>query len=348
MMQPLKQFSPRLLQYSRNLLQGCIKHPQLTRYKSSHSVIPKNQLNFFKRSLSYASPRAITLPTKRDGLSSRAYTTTTEQLMDPKCKVAIVTGGATGTGYSITKKLLCCGVKVLIVDIDGQAGQKAAHILGEQFGQGSVLFYHGDVSCEGHIHAFFRKCFDHFGGVNILINHASVMDACNWVGECDINLGAVAKCMEISFNHLSCDVGVPGGFILNMSSTFALKPFPVHPTYCATRRGVHGLHESYLDPFYYRLRNIRIALLCAGPSNTCKIEKGRSHLPTRELQEEYDRVMVYECKQNPDAVGAAVANMVCHAPHGSMWVVEDGELFMIQYPCYKNCRIESSVRQLLD
>ncbi|KAG8239981.1 hypothetical protein J437_LFUL019565, partial [Ladona fulva] len=124
----------------------------------------------------------------QSNLSLRRNCTSCCPLMDICGKTAIVTGAASGIGYSIAQCLLANKAKVLMVDIDAEKGTKAIKYLSETYGCDSVSFYHGDVTCEGHQQgAYFRRCSDCFGQVNILINNASVWDETNWGYTVEVN-----------------------------------------------------------------------------------------------------------------------------------------------------------------
>lgn len=64
-----------------------------------------------------------------------------------KDKVAIVTGGASGIGYSITKEFLENGIaSVTIVDINVENGEKVVKNFSQQFGDDKITFIEADVA----------------------------------------------------------------------------------------------------------------------------------------------------------------------------------------------------------
>lgn len=61
--------------------------------------------------------------------------------------MAIVTGGASGIGYSITKEFLENGIaSVTIVDINVENGEKVVKNFSQQFGDDKITFIEADVA----------------------------------------------------------------------------------------------------------------------------------------------------------------------------------------------------------
>ena len=68
--------------------------------------------------------------------------------MDPGCKVALITGGATGIGFAIANQLLKSGAKaVVITGIDSCQGKEAVHKLNGSFGTNRSVFIKSSVTC---------------------------------------------------------------------------------------------------------------------------------------------------------------------------------------------------------
>lgn len=85
-------------------------------------------------------------------------------------RVAIVTGGGMGLGFSYAKALALEGAKVTIAELSEEAGAKAAADL-KALGA-EALFVKCDVANEEDIKNAVAKTVETFGTVNILINNA--------------------------------------------------------------------------------------------------------------------------------------------------------------------------------
>ena len=87
-------------------------------------------------------------------------------------RVAIVTGGAHGIGRAIVQALSDNGAHIVIVDIDGEAGEKAANEIVE--GGGACMSLEGDVSDAEQMEAVAAQVMDRLRRINILINNAGI------------------------------------------------------------------------------------------------------------------------------------------------------------------------------
>jgi len=84
-------------------------------------------------------------------------------------KVAIVTGGARGMGASHARKFVEEGAKVVITDLNAEAGQALAAELGE-----NVIFVQQDVTNAQDWERVVAEAEKAFGPVNILVNNAGI------------------------------------------------------------------------------------------------------------------------------------------------------------------------------
>lgn len=82
-------------------------------------------------------------------------------------KVAIVTGGASGIGEGTVRRFVEEGARVVIADVQDDAGESLARDLG-----GDAIFCHTDVSNESDVQAMVQAAVDTFGGLHVLFNNA--------------------------------------------------------------------------------------------------------------------------------------------------------------------------------
>ncbi len=89
-----------------------------------------------------------------------------------KDKVAIVTGGAKGLGYGISRRMAREGARLLITGRDGGATERVAVEIREQLGAEAIGIA-SDVGIKADVEAMVERAVAEFGGLDILVNNAS-------------------------------------------------------------------------------------------------------------------------------------------------------------------------------
>jgi len=82
-------------------------------------------------------------------------------------KVAIVTGAGLGIGRGIAQRYIEEGAKVVVAELNDEAGQQAAAELGD-----NALFVQTDAGDKDSVEAMVAATVDSFGTVDILVNNA--------------------------------------------------------------------------------------------------------------------------------------------------------------------------------
>ncbi len=163
-------------------------------------------------------------------------------------KVAIVTGGARGIGYAIARRFLDEGARVVIADIDEDAGSAAVETLGAH---GAVRFVECDVGERLDVHNLVAATMDAFGGVDALVNNAGVLVGGDFLDldEADFdrvirtNLKGAFLCgqavAQTMVEHIA-EGGAPGA-IVNMSSVNAVFAIADQVPYSVSKGGINQL-----------------------------------------------------------------------------------------------------------
>ena len=160
-------------------------------------------------------------------------------------KVAIVTGAASGIGAAIAERLGEEGARVVVADIDVEAGEALAAKLGE--GEVQAVFERLDVTSEADWQRVVHDTLGAFGGLDILVNCAGVAvggqellqhDFANWRRILAINLDGVFLGLRYGGAAI---VANGGGAIVNISSVASKAAVMRGAAYCASKAGVAQL-----------------------------------------------------------------------------------------------------------
>jgi len=194
-------------------------------------------------------------------------------------KTAIVTGGARGIGFACAQRLAEDGAGIVIADIDGEGGRKAAAELSKA--GHSVSFFECDVGEGLDIRNLLASTVGTHNRIDILVNNAAVIDAAPVLDleEEDLDrvlrvnlrgsflLGqAVARQMVVQVGE-----GGPPGSIINMSSVNAVFALPDHAAYSIAKGGLAQINKVLalaLAPY-----GIRVNAIGPGSIMTPMLEK---------------------------------------------------------------------------
>ena len=91
--------------------------------------------------------------------------------------VFLITGGGSGLGLASARELVAQGARGLLLDINAEAGAKAAAELGER-----ARFLRADISSEADGRAAVEEALQAFGAVHGLVNCAGVAPAEKVIG----------------------------------------------------------------------------------------------------------------------------------------------------------------------
>ena len=190
-------------------------------------------------------------------------------------KAAWVTGGASGIGAAVSRRLAEQGYRVLVTDVDVAGGEKvAAEIDG--------VFHRVDVREPGDSLAAVAKARDTFGGLDLAFLNAGV--ATGFGLEEGFSPEAYRRVMSINLDGVvyGAHAALPalkergGGDIVATASLAGLTAVPFDPIYGANKAAVVGLVRA-LGPLYAP-ENIRVNALCPSFAETAIIANVRDTL----------------------------------------------------------------------
>src|SRR5207302_11328849 len=115
-----------------------------------------------------------------------------ERPMQIKNSVFLVTGGASGLGAASARMAADNGAKVVIADMQTEAGEKLARELGGRFAK-------TDVASEADGKAAVAVALKEFGGVQVLVNCAGIAIAERTIGkEAPHDLGRFERVLKVN------------------------------------------------------------------------------------------------------------------------------------------------------
>lgn len=167
-------------------------------------------------------------------------------------KVFLITGGGSGLGAATAKTLVEAGARVLLADVNAEAG--AARVA--ELGEGRARFVRTDVTSETDGRAAVEAALESFGALHGLANCAGVAPAEKVLGRNGPHgLDSFARAINInlvgSFNMLRLaaeamarnepDAGGERGVIVNTASVAAFDGQIGQAAYSASKAGVVGM-----------------------------------------------------------------------------------------------------------
>jgi len=165
--------------------------------------------------------------------------------MHQKGKVAIVTGSGQGIGKAIAQRLLEEGMRVVLAELDEQAGEETREEL-ETLGQ--VEFIRTDVASEPMVTAAVNRTIERFGRLDLLVNNAGIMIRKS-VTELSLNEWDRVLAVNLTGPFLFARQAAPylkesGGAIVNIASTRALMSEANTEAYSASKGGIAALTHA--------------------------------------------------------------------------------------------------------
>ena len=172
-------------------------------------------------------------------------------------QVAIVTGGASGIGAAVCRRLAREGVRVAVADHDLAGARAMAGALG-----GRALALQVDVADAAAVQRMVQATVDHFGGLHLAVNNAGIggpshptadYPLADWHRVIDVNLHGVMYSMKY---QLPAILASGGGAIVNMASILGSVGWSGSLPYVAAKHALLGMTKT--TAMEYAPRGIRV------------------------------------------------------------------------------------------
>lgn len=181
-------------------------------------------------------------------------------------RVAIVTGGASGIGLAVGRRLHRAGATVVLADLDGDAAAHQAELLGERAHPHRV-----DVSREADVTRLVRETADTHGRVDLMFNNAGIggtlpfgeATTAHWEKIVAVNLWGAVHGTRAAYDQMRRQ---GSGHIVNTASIAGLLPVPLQSLYNTTKYAVVGLSRT-LRP-EAAAHGVRVSVVCPGVVDT--------------------------------------------------------------------------------
>lgn len=208
-------------------------------------------------------------------------------------KVAIVTGGASGIGRASVELFAQEGARVVIADVNNDAGEALAAELGE-----NARYRRTDVASEEDMQGLVDFAVETFGGLHIMFNNAGISnrlfpsflddDLADFDRVMQVNVLGVMLGTQRAARHMAKN---GGGSIINTASIGGAVPGFGVVTYRASKAAV--LHFSKCAAIDLAQHDIRVNAINPGHIRTPMSswsESGMSEAGFRQLQEDLDEI----------------------------------------------------------
>lgn len=236
-------------------------------------------------------------------------------------KVAVITGGASGMGYSMAEKFLTLGANVVIADIEQSALDSAQNRLSEL---GEVLAVRTDVSSNDSIEQLAASTIDRFGSVHIVCNNAgvetggsfNVISEQSWRWVMDVNYFGVLNGCRAFLPLLERE---QEAHIINTASVAAFNTGTATMTpYCTSKFAVLALSECLEVELKAKNSPVSVHVLAPGPVKTRMTEAERNRPQGLAISQEPERVemmatlarLTAEMGMEPEEVADLVVNAI--------------------------------------
>jgi len=221
-------------------------------------------------------------------------------------KVAIVTGGASGIGAAVLRRLADEGARVICADIDDHRGEQLTKEIVRA--GGTARHAHCDVGELADLESVVAYAGAEFGGLDIMMNNA-VYSGGGWVAQIDPLEWEKSLRVMLTGVFYGCRAALPallargGGNIVNTASIEAFAGEILASPYTTAKAGVVNFTRNVA--IEYGRKGIRANAICPGIVETPLYEK--MQMFSRRSRPELEKLHAIGRLIRPEEIASVVA-----------------------------------------
>jgi len=250
-------------------------------------------------------------------------------------KVAVITGGASGIGLALARRLAAESMSLVIADIEQSALDAAVSALSETT---EVIGVRADVSKYDEVESIATAAVERFGAIHLAVNNAGValggqmwdLTIEDWQWVLGVDLWGVIHGMKAFVPRL---IASGGGHIVNTASMAGLTSLPFMGPYNVSKHGVVTLSETLYAELALLHPEVGVTVVCPGWVRTGINRSERNRAATGNAGE-----AVATVPKGEDGIGSIVDGLIAGGIDPDevatliVAAVKAGDLYVLTHP----------------